>query len=142
MTDITSADAVLMLSIAGLFSTPQQIQGFSAEDVYDMESVQNVQLLMGVDGLLSGGFVWVPQNQTIVLQANSPSNDIFDTWNNNQKAAQRTYQATGILTLPSLGLKFVQTKGFLQTYKLPGAKKVLQPRTYTLTWEDVTPAPA
>ncbi|MCC8963775.1 hypothetical protein H8A95_16005 [Bradyrhizobium sp. Pear76] len=142
MTDITSANAILMLSIATLFPTPQQLQGFSTDDVYDLDAISNVQVQMGIDGLLSGGFVWKEQPQSIVLQANSPSNAVFDTWNSSQKASQQTYQANGILTLPSLGIKFVQTKGFLTEYKLPGGKKVLTPRRYIITWEDVSPAPA
>lgn len=142
MTDITAANAILMLSIATLFPTPQQIQGFSAEDVYDLDAISNVQVQMGVDGLLSGGFVWAQQPQSVVLQSNSASNAIFDAWSANQKAAQQTYQANGILTLPSLGLKFIQTKGFLTEYKLPGAKKVLTPRRFVITWEDVSLAPA
>ncbi|QPF81677.1 hypothetical protein IC762_17790 [Bradyrhizobium genosp. L] len=142
MTDITAANAILTLAIPGLFSSPQQIQGFSADDVYDLNEVSNVQAVMGVDGVLSGGFVWVPQEQSIVLQANSDSNAIFDTWNQNQKASQRTYPASGVLTLPSLGLKFVQSGGLLTTYKLPGAKKILTPRRFIITWEDVSPQPA
>lgn len=140
--DITAANAVLILSIPGLFPVPVQLQGFAADDVYDLDEIESVETLMGVDGKLSGGYVWRPQPQTITLQADSDSNTVFDTWNQNQKAGLRTYIASGVLTLPSLGIKFIQTVGYLQGYKLPGAKRVMQPRRYRLTWQDVSLAPA
>lgn len=140
--DITAANAVLMLSIPGLFAVPQQLQGFAADDVYDLDEIESVETLMGVDGRLSGGFVWKPQPQTITLQADSASNAVFDAWNENQKSGLRTYQANGVLILPSLGIKFVQTVGFLTNYKAPGAKRLVQQRRYRVTWQNVSPAPA
>lgn len=142
MADITGATAVLTIVIPPIFPVPQQIQGFSADDVYDLDEIESVETLMGVDGILSGGFVWKPQAQTIMLQADSPANAIFDTWYQQQKAGQTTYVATGILVLPAIGLKFIQTVGYLTRYKLPGAKKLIQPRRYGITWQDVAPAPA
>lgn len=142
MGDITGATAVLTLAIVGLFNTPQQIQGFAADDIYDLDEIESIETLMGVDGILSGGFVWKPQMQTIMLQADSPSNDMFDVWYNQQKAARATYIANGVLSLPAIGLKFVQTNGFLTRYKLPGAKKLVQPRRYGITWNDVIAQPA
>lgn len=140
--DITAANAKLTLAIPPLFSVPQQLQGFAADDVYDLDEIESVETLMGVDGTLSGGFVWKPQPQTIMLQADSPSCALFDTWYSNQVAAQATYVAAGVLTLPAIGLKFVQTVGYLTGYKLPGAKKLIQPRRFRITWNIVLPAPA
>jgi hypothetical protein len=140
--DITAANAILIISVPGLFPVPQQIQQFAADDVYDLDEIESVETLMGVDGKLSGGFVWKPQPQTIMLQADSPSNDIFDTWQTNQIAGLRTYIANGVLTIPNLGIKFIQTTGYLSTYKLPGAKRLMQPRRFRLTWQQVVPAPA
>lgn len=140
--DITAANAILMMSVPGLFPVPQQIQGFAADDVYDLDEIESVETLMGVDGKLSGGFVWVKQPQTIMLQADSDSNEFFDTWQTNQIAGLRTYVANGVLTIPNLGLKFIQTVGYLSTYKLPGAKRIMQPRRFRLTWQQVVPAPA
>ena len=97
---------------------------------------------MGVDGILSAGFVFVARVQKITLQADSASNLIFDTWNTQQEAAQDVYPASGLLRLPGIATKFTQTKGFLTGYKpAPAGKKVLQPRTYEITWERVAPAP-
>ena len=143
MADIGSSNSVLMLSIATLFPTPQQLQGFGVDDIYDVPQIKSVETMMGVDGVLSAGFVYVQIVQHVTLQADSASNDIFDTWWTQMQAGQTTYAAQGLIRLPSVATKFTQTNGFLTGYKpLPAGKKLLQPRTHEITWERVAPAPA
>ena len=142
MGDITAANAAILLSIPPLFPIPQQIQGFATDDIYDIPQIKSVEVMMGVDGVLSAGFVFVQIPQEITLQADSPSNALFDTWWTQMQAGQTTYAAQGLIRLPSIQTKFTQTKGFLTGYKpLPGGKKLLQARTYEITWERVAPAP-
>jgi len=140
---ITSANAVLTLSQPILFPTPVQIQGFAVDDIYDMDEVKSVETLMGVDGVLSAGFVFRERVQHIMLQADSASNDFFDTVNMQQEAALDVYQLSGQIQLPGIATKFNQIKGFLTGYKpMPDAKRTLTPRRYEITWEKVFPAPA
>lgn len=143
MASITAANSVYMLSLLPLFAIPQQLQGFSADDVFGTEAVQNAEVMMGVDGHLSGGFVYAPIVQNITLQADSKSNDIFDAWNQVQFSSLETLIANAVILLPSLGRKWTMTRGFLTSFPpLPDAKKVLQPRRYAITWERQSPAPA
>lgn len=143
MASITAANATLTLAIPPLFPIPQQLQGFAVDDIYDVDQIKSVEVMMGVDGLLSAGFVYVAVVQKVTLQADSPSNDIFDTWWTQMQAAQDVYAASGLIKLPSIATKFTQSNGFLTGYKpLPAGKKLLQPRTYEITWERVAPAPA
>ena len=58
-----------------------------------------------------------------------------------QAATQQTYPANCVTRLPALGLKMLHTNGYLTTYKLPGAKKLVQPRRFRLMWNQVLPAP-
>lgn len=142
MGTITSANAVLTISIPLLFPVPQQLQGFAADDIFDIASIKSVEVLMGVDGLLSGGFVYVEIPQTISLQADSASNLIFDTWWTQMQSAKDTYVANSIVTLPGISTKFSLTTGFLTGYKpAPAARKVLQPRQYEITWARIAPSP-
>ena len=143
MGSITSANAALTLAVPPLFPVPQQLQGFSADDVYDVQAIKSVEVMMGVDSVLSGGFVYREVVQEITLQADSASNLFFDTWWSQMQAAQDVYTAQGLIKLPSISSKFIQSKGFLTGYKpAPGGKKVLQPRRYEITWERIFPAPA
>ena len=142
MASISSANAVLMLAIDNLYAVPQQLQGFATDDVFDIPTLEIAETMMGVDGFLSGGYVNVKVPMTISLQADSVSNVIFDTWGQAQDTVNDIYYANGSITLPSLGIKYTLTKGILETYKpIASAKRVLQPRLYTIIWQKIYPQP-
>ncbi len=142
MGNITAADAVITLAVETILTTPQTLQGFSADDVSDIPSIRSAEVIMGVDGVLSGAFVFMQVPQTIVLQADSPSNDFFDTWWIQNQGAKTNFAATGLIILPAIGRKSNMTKGFLTGYKpLAQIQKTLRPRIYEITWEKVVPAP-
>lgn len=140
---ITSANAVLMLGVTNLYNVMQQIQQFSADNIYDMPSIRSAEVSMGVDGVLSGGFVYVAIAQSIELQANSPSNAIFENWWAAQQSAEDVFLATGSITLNSLGEKWNMKRGFLTGYTpAPRAGRILQARRYEITWNGVMPQPS
>lgn len=140
---ITSNNAVLMLAVAGLFAVPQQIQGFSADDVFDTEDVEPAEIQMGVDGHMTAGFVFVPVKQGITLMADSASNDFFEAIYRAQVAAREVYYLSGSVYIPATSKNYTMTRGVMSGYKpMPDAKKVLQPRKFGLTWERVSPAVA
>lgn len=140
---ITAANAVLMLTIPGVYPTPQQLQQFAADDVYNIPRIKSVETRMGVDGALSGGFIFVEIEQEIMLQANSPSNTIFDTWWTSMQQAQDVFNASGAIKLLGIQTKFTMNNGFLTGYSpAPTAKKILEPRTFAITWNTIVPSPA
>jgi len=142
MASITAANAVVTLSIPNLFPSPQQLRGFSADNVYEMADQQVVETAMGVDGVLSGGFVYNPVDQTFVLQADSASNAFFEAWAAAQTKLRDVYIANGQTTLVSVNRKYVSTRGFLVSLPpMPAAARVLQPRRYTVRWQSVLSAP-
>lgn len=142
MKSLTSANAVILLAIGGLYTVPQQIQGFSADDVTDIGDINSAETSMGVDGKLSGGFVHVAVTQGITLQADSDSCLMFDTWFYQQQAAGELFYAQGIIRLPSVSQTYNLTKGILQGYKpMPDVRKTLQPRKFAILWESVKAAP-
>lgn len=140
---ITSANAVLMLSVTGLFNTPQQIQGFAAEDVYDTEDNEVAEVMFGVDGIMSAGLVYNPIRQKITLQADSPSQGFFEQVYIKERAIQDKYFFDGSILLRSTGKLYTMIHGVMSGYRpLPDAKKVLQPRPFTITWQNITPSAA
>lgn len=142
MSSITGASATILLAVGTIFPVPVQLQGFAVDDVYTVDDIEPNETLMGVDGELSGGRVNVPIPWTVALQADSASNLFFDQWNAQEQATQQSYIATGIVNLFALGTKWVMTRGFLTRFKpMPDAKKLLQPRHYRITWQNVSPAP-
>jgi len=142
MSTITSANAILMLSINNLFSAPQQLQGFAAEDIFDVDDIETAETLMGVDGKLSAGFVFVPVKQGFMLQADSDSITLFEAWYAAEKAVKDKYFANGVAHFNSIGRSYVMTNGVLSGYKpMADGKKVLQPRKFSITWESVVGVP-
>lgn len=139
---ITSANSVLMLTIPGVFPAPVQIQGFAADDIFSMAEVDMAETIMGADGKLSAG--WVPAIKTldIMLQADSTSNDFFDAWILAESIAREKFPTTGTIRLLGIGRIYAMTSGFLRKGNvLPDAKKVMQPRKFTIEFESITGAP-
>ncbi len=152
MGTITGANAIYTLAIsppafapqvsATLFAAPVQLQGFAADDAFATEAIASVETLMGVDGILSAGFVFVPIRQTIALQGDSVSNALFDNWWNAMQTTKDVYVAQGVITLTTVQLKYALTNGSLTTYHpMSDVKKLLQPRRFGITWQTVSPAP-
>lgn len=139
---ITAANATILITIPSIFPTPQQLQGFAADEIFDTDSVESVETLMGVDGVLSAGFVNVPIKWGISLQADSASNFIFDTWYTQMQVAKDVFPASAIVLLNTIGTKWALTNGYLTAYKpMPDAHKLLMPRKYGITWQTISPAP-
>lgn len=140
---ITSANAVFTVSQAILFpGAPVQLQGFSADRIYDMDPVVAGEAVMGIDGRLSAGFVYAAVSQNVELQADSASNRFFETLYNQEQAAQDKYPLQGIILLRSINTKLTLTKGFLMNYPpSPPAGRVLGPRRFSLLWERVVGSP-
>lgn len=137
-TTITSANSVLTLVIAGLFPAPVQLQGYASDKAFTTEAVDLAEVQMGVDGRMTAGFVPNPTKQTITLQADSPSKDIFTALIQAMKTAREVFYISGTLSLPSTGESFTMTRGILTNAKqIPDAQKVLQPVDYVITWESV-----
>jgi hypothetical protein len=135
---ITSVNAVVTLTIANLYPTPQQLQGWSAEDIYDFDDVETVETQQGIDGVLAGGYVIMPKKQKFYLLASSASCLVFEAWKQAQDQVQDVYIATGSVILTSVARKYTQTGGFLTMYSpAPTAKRTLQRRMFEITWQTV-----
>jgi hypothetical protein len=142
MATLTAANSIILIGVENLFPIPQQMQGFAADDVMDLDGVEPAEVSMGVDGFMSAGWVPVPRRQMITLQADSASNAFFDAWAAGQEAARELYIANGIIRLPSIGMSFALVRGVLTTYKpAPPVRRILQPRQHGITWGSVTAAP-
>jgi hypothetical protein len=144
MGTISASDAVLTITVPPIIPSPIQLQGFGTDDVFDIPSIKSVETMMGVDGILSGGFVYVEIKQTITLQADSLSNQaVFDAWWAQMQGSKSVYVASGLIKLPSVATKYILTNGYLTGYKpAPAAKRVLHARTFEITWGSIGPGPA
>lgn len=142
MGSVTAADAVLAITIPLLFPIPQQIQGFATDEAFDIPQIRSAEVMMGVDGVMSDGFVFTPFVQSISLQADSASNLLFETWWAQMQATKSTYRCGGLIKLPSVSRKYGLVSGVLTGFKpISNVKRLLQPRTHEITWQTFVPAP-
>jgi hypothetical protein len=139
---LSAANVQLTLVQSILFPTPQLIQGFASDDVTDIEPVEILERRMGVDGILSFGFVWTEREQVIMLQADSASNAFFDILNAQQEAVQDVYVLSGQMVIPAISTKYALINGgFMRHKPTPQVKKILQPKTYRIVWQKVVAGP-
>lgn len=137
-TTITSANSVLTIVVAGLFPAPVQLFGYATDKAFATEAIDLAEVQMGVDGRMTAGFTPNPTKQTISLQADSPSKEVFNAIIQSMKTAREVFYISGSLALPSTGESFTLTRGILTNVKqMPDAQKVLQPMDYVITWESV-----
>lgn len=142
MSNLTAVNSVIMLSIAGLYPQAQQLVGYTADDVFDLEDIDVAETVMGIDGILSAGLIYVAIPWTITLQGNSTSSDIFDNWYQFQLAQGDVTPAAMNITLPGLKRKWVYGNGFLKKYSpAPSVKKLIQPRKFMIEWNSIAVAP-
>lgn len=140
---LTSANSVFALAIQGLYPSPQILRGYSADDAFSTEAVENAETVMGIDGHLSGGFVFNPIKQTIMIMPDSESLGVFENWRLAQEASREVYVASASITLPSIGKKYALSRGFLTSSRpIPDVKKTLQPVEFEVTWGTIVGAPA
>jgi hypothetical protein len=136
---ITSASSIVMLSVASVFPTPQQLRGFGVDEAFDTEPSDAAEVALGVDGFAAAG--WVPRNvvQTYTLHAASPDFTLFEDWVAAQDQIQEILYASATITIPALKRKYAFAQGALTRFPaLPNARRTLQQRQFVITW---MPAP-
>jgi hypothetical protein len=139
---LTGANSSIAIGITNLYTVPQNLQGFAADDVTQIADLKTAEIMTGVDGNLSGGYVYVPVVQEITLQGDSLSNLLFDAWFAAQDGINELYYANGVIHLPAVSRSYVLTKGILTSYKpMSDVKKLLQARKFEITWQSIVVAP-
>ena len=138
LSTITSANSVVSIQVAGLYPTPVQLSGYSADKAWSTDNLEIAETQIGVDGRMTAGFIFNLVRQTFSLQADSPSIPIFQAIWAAQAAVRDIYYLSGTIEIPSTGERFVMNKGVLKGVKtIPDANKVLAPMEFQIEWASV-----
>lgn len=137
---ITSANVTLVLGAAGVFSTPQVMQGFWMDDIFDHDMVDMAEVVLGADGIGVAG--WVPRmnKQTISFLPTSASVNFFETVQQAQDGGPfgngpDVVYLFGSLRYPSIGRRYTLNQGVISRgAAAPSAGKVLKMRQFEITW--------
>lgn len=144
MGEITSSNVQVFLTVEGVFGVgnPQQLQGFAADDAFTAEAFDVAETRMGVDGNLSAGYTPSVKRWTVTLQPDSPCVPIFDEWYLNQAALKQLFVGGITIDYPALSKTYDMSVCWLKNYKPMGdAKKVIDPQTFTIEYQDVVASP-
>jgi hypothetical protein len=132
---ITSSNSIIIIGVTNLLP-PTQIQGYSADDIFTSEAIDNAETIMGLDGLLSAGYVPAPVTITFQMMANSASISFFEAWFAAEQQAGDKYTGFANITVPGIGRNYTGAKCFLRNYSpLASARKVMEARSFSLQFE-------
>jgi hypothetical protein len=143
MATLTAANSSFTITLPNVFPVPIEIEGYATDDAFEAEAVKPSEVMMGVDGVLSAGYVPYPTILRFTLQANSPSIFYLDIWREAMDARQETFAAQATIAAPSLGKLFTFNTGYLTSATvMPPGKKMFQPAHYEITFQNSIAAPA
>jgi hypothetical protein len=136
---ITSADAIITLSVVDLYPAGVQLQGFAADNIYGTDALNLAETVRGADGKLSAGFIYGNINQTFYIMPDSGSRDVFDTWATTSRASVAVFRCNATVILPALKRQYKCVNGVLKQWKaLPDAGRILQASQAIIEWESIT----
>lgn len=127
---ITAANAIVLFSTDNYFPSPIRLSGFSADNIFTFGDATIGETRMGVDGLMSGGWVSHEVPFTIFLEANSESRVHLENFRASCNSRKETERVTFDVTLPSTGRR-VTASGFMVSHSGgTNAQKLLQGSQY------------
>lgn len=133
---ITAATATVFLTVDGLFSSAQQIQGFGTDSMIETDDVAPGVAEMGVDGRLSVGWVPTPKVVKLTLAADSPSRDLMEDWIQAQDQQREVLPCNLVVNMPAIGRTYTYSRGVITAGRTqPNAGKTLAPAAYAITFE-------
>jgi len=129
--DITSANAILVMTVANLFPAGVTLQGFSTDQSYSQDELQVTEDRMGVDGNLVAG--WIPSIKpvTVILEASSPSYTAMCQLYRAMEKKRGIYTVKLVATIPSIARIYTWTEGVLKSGQpVADGKKILDPTSW------------
>lgn len=142
MATITSANSAFSLAVTDLYPVPQTIQGYAADDAFTAEALEMAEIVMGVDGHMSGGFIFNASILTVHIMPDSPSLPIFENWITFQRTAREVYFANGSISIPSIARKYSLINGILRSGNpIVNARKVLEAVQFVIAFERIIGEP-
>lgn len=139
---LTTANSAFTLAARGIFPVPFKLEGYATDDSFAAEDVTPGEVQMGVDGFLSAGYIPYITQITFMLQSTSPTLDYLDQIIAQQKAQREMVIFDGTGIIQGTGEKYAMTNGYLTSFTpMSTGKKVLQPRKFTFSFQNIDKAP-
>lgn len=131
---ITSANASIVLTIPGVYSSGVLLQNYAVNDILEPEPQTLTESRVGADGEVVGGYVFNLSKFRLMFQANSDSIAVFHAWKAAQDAITDVIAATMKIICPAFGLDVDLEDVYCESLPfLPPLKKVAEEFTAAMT---------
>ena len=133
--DITSTNSTVILTVESLYPQGVTLEGFSVDTIISSDEVTLAETRMGVDGKMATGYIPTPKSVTISLEANSPSQEVFNTIYGATEATKKIFKCNLSVSVPSLNREYNWIDGCVVSGKpTSDVKKTLDPTSWKLTF--------
>lgn len=113
VTDVTSANATMLIQAEGAIPVPTQLHHFSTDGMAQAGAFTVAEARMGVDGYLAAGQTPKPFELTITLEANTPSEKLLGDLLEAMHRERTIFNVTLTIRVPALKATFILTDGVL-----------------------------
>jgi hypothetical protein len=138
MSDITSADVAISMTIEDLYPQGFVLEQFGADSALTADAVQELETRMSVDGKLQAGYTPAPKVVNLTLQPTSPSIDYLKTLAQAQRTQLRPFEIGMVVRVRATGETFTYSRGYLTSVPpMPAVGKTLQELVFGFTFESV-----
>jgi hypothetical protein len=132
---ITSANATFFLTVTSVYPSGINLIGFGVDDAFVAEIADAAETQVGVDGYGVMGYRPREIPMSIRFLASSPSIVVFENWAAAQDQLNDTLSASAVITMPSIGRKYVcQNGALMRMSSMAEARRVLQTREWKINW--------
>jgi len=134
--NITSANSsVSILSTNGI----TDFEGYTAEDIFSVDSVNFTETRIGVDGKMSAG--WIPQIKTVTFNFEASSNTIQSLLNlyTIAEATRTPVFVTMTVIIPAVNKKFICEGVMTEAKPMYDAGKTLKEMPFKFAFESIIP---
>lgn len=137
---LTTANSSIAMTVEALYPSGVLLQGYAADNIFEVGEFENAEASMGIDGKLSKGFVFNPIPLTLTLQADSPSLVVFEQIGKREVTTRNKLDIGLTITLPANGRRYTLKDGFMRSYKAPAGQRILQPGVINLLFARIEPS--
>ncbi len=134
---ITSSNAIIVYKDNMLVRAGMPLRKFATDQSLTSDEVTIADTRMGVDGKMASGYTPNITPVTIMFEADSPSWSIIDQSISIAKQAQTVVECELVVTIPALAKTYVYRNGAIKSFTDVAMKKVLDPVTLKMDFEEV-----
>lgn len=135
--NITSSNAIIVYKDNMLVKAGMPLAKFATDQSLTSDEVPVAETRMGVDGKIAAGYTPNIVPVTIMFEADSPSWRLIEQSINIAKQAKTVVECEIIVTVPSVAKVYNYKKGVIKSLTNLALKKVLDPVTLKMDFEEV-----